>query len=93
MLGADQVMAKSMVGTPYYLSPEMCEVRKCPINNGLSVANFDCNEEGHPMILLLTLSCRIDHMVPKVMCGHLDVYYMSCAHSNMLLMVVHCQFL
>lgn len=26
VLGADQAMARSMVGTPYYLSPEMCEV-------------------------------------------------------------------
>ncbi|GMH37950.1 hypothetical protein BSKO_05834 [Bryopsis sp. KO-2023] len=25
VLGADQAMARSMVGTPYYLSPEMCE--------------------------------------------------------------------
>ena len=64
IMEGEQAMARSMVGTPYYLSPEICEViwLRCL-----------CDASN------LTNAYRISHMVQRVTYGPLVVFFTNFA--------------
>lgn len=70
VLGADQAMARSMVGTPYYLSPEMCEV----CNKSSTIfAHLFIKDRSDPELLLISMCLQDKPYGPKS-----DVWALGC---------------